>query len=163
MTEQWKIETTNERGALPVGPFPADTLPERYDAEASADGLQVRCKIRFDGERLAVEEVHVTRTDGGPVRPRELSRIQLGEIVRGSAEALGTAQESAHVGHRPGRRPTDEELALVAAVYCWNHATWGKPRQAVMRHWDLPSATASYWINKAREVYRFPSRDEQEA
>lgn len=145
---------------LAVGPFRTDTLPEHYEAEASADGLQVRCKIRFDGERLAVEEITVTRTDGGSVTPRELSRIQLGEIVRGSAEELGTAQNAAHVGRRPGRKPTEEELALVAAVYCWNYATWGEPRQAVRRHWDLPSATASYWINKAATLHRLPLREE---
>lgn len=155
--DRWTIESTDHAGAarVPLGPFEEDWLPDRLTATVTDEqGWRVEVDASFDGTRIAVPCLTVSRPGG--VRPTDLTALSLPRVVQLVAETLGTADGAAHIARRPNRKPQGEELDFVAAAYCWAHATWGRPRQAVERIWALKPATASYWIAKAREVRRLP-------
>lgn len=163
--DRWTIESAfydDSPTKVPLGPYERDWLPDRFTATAVDEraGWRVELMGTFDGAKIAVPTLSLSRSLG--IKPGDLTALALPEIVRFAAESLGTVDEASHVARRPDRKPQGEELKLVAAVYCWNYATWGQPRQAVMRHWDLKPATANYWITQAAKVHSIPGRDEKD-
>lgn len=137
-----------------------DSLPARFSATyASDDDLRVTVKCAFAGDRIEVAEVVVTRADDTGVVPRDLTRVQLEEIVQTvAATVISPNSNGLDRGERTDMRPTPDELALVAATYWFAYASWGDPRRAIMRRWDLPRSTANRWITKAAELHPMPAR-----
>ena len=132
------------------------TLPERFvstlDHSSEALRLTLDC-APAKGAPVVVSELTLTGHDGRSISPRDLSAVELGRAVYLVTEARLLPEAARHLDRRPGRGMSADELRLLAAVYAVQVAAWGKPRQAVMGLWGLPSATASRWIRKARELY----------
>lgn len=142
---------------VPFGPL-RDALPASFTREIEYADSPIRVIVRasFDGQQVAVRSVEVHGRDEHAVTPRDVAGLELGAVVRNVAEAITDPGDGAHVDHRPGRKPTDEELQLVAAVYWFHHVIGGEPRRAVMAHWDLPRSTANRWITRCRERFDMP-------
>lgn len=158
---RFSVKTKSVDGErVPFGPLD-DSLPKSWTAHVaySDSPLELELSARFDGRRVVIDRVTVIRPDGAGVNPEDLVALQLGQVVQHVAEGAVSPGHGAHVGRRPGRRPTDEELKLVAAVYWFHHVTWGAPRQAVMALWDIPRSTANRWLRRARELYPMPEVD----
>lgn len=137
-------------------------MPSRFRAKVtSEDDLAVTILGRWDGSnRIELQQVaEIMHADGSPITPRDLTRVQLAEIVQLAGGALAQPGHGAHVGRRPGRKPTPHELKLLASVYWFHYVIWGSPRQAVMKLWDIPRSTANRWIRQAAELYPMPDRD----
>lgn len=137
------------------------SLPESFEGTVVYDDqpLKVTISASFDGRKVIAKVVGIERTDGAGVTPRDLTMVELGAAIADVTMGAVSPDDGAHVGRRPGRRPTDEELQLVADVYWYHHVTGGNPRQAVMTLWDLPRSTANGWLRRARELYDFPEID----
>lgn len=146
---------------MPFGPL-GDALPGAFTSTVSYTDPPVRMKLRctFGGQRVAVESVHVERKDGDSLTPRDLVALELGAVVQIAAATVASPMRGAQVEPRPDRRPTDDELVLVAGVYWFSHATWGTPRQQVMETWGLTRTTANRWLRKARTLGLMPAETE---
>jgi hypothetical protein len=131
---------------------------------ASDDQITAKISGGWDGSsRIDIEALEVCRTDSRSLTPRDLTRVQLADVVRKAAGAMVRPGQGAHMDLRPGRKPTPDELKLVAAVYWYHHVAWSHPRRAVMAMWDLPRTTASRWINRASGLWGpLPSRAEDD-
>jgi hypothetical protein len=161
VVDRWTISKTRSgEGAerLPVGPGP-DTLPSAFTAELDHSAepfvLGLSCGYRGIGHRIEVDKVAVVAREGRTIAPRDLSGVQLARAVSLVAASVVEPGEAVHIDRRPGRRPTPDELRLVAEVYCWNYVAWGAPARAVMNVWEIPRSTANRWLRTAREM--FPS------
>jgi hypothetical protein len=117
---------------------------------------EIRLDCRFDGVKVRLDAAKIRSTDGSSLAPRDLTQLELRAVVHEAASAAVHPGHGTHLDRRPGKRPTPEELRLVAAVYWAQFVTWGNPRKAIMEYWDLPSHTAVRWIRKARECYGLP-------
>lgn len=142
---------------IPFGPD-GDGLPAGFTAtvDYSERPITVTLHITFAGDRVQVDPVTVRSKEGQGVTPRDMANLQLGEVVQDAARAAVAPGHGAHVDPRPGRKPTPDELRLVASVYWFHHVTWGEPRRAVMAVWDIPRATANRWLRRCRELYDMP-------
>jgi hypothetical protein len=161
MAERWTISGTRTgEGAvrLPIGPGP-DTLPSAFTAELDHSAepfvLGLSCKYRGIGSRVEVDQVTVTARQGRTIAPRDLSSIELARAVYLVAQDVVEPRSAVQMDRRPGRRPTPDELRLVAEVYSWHYVAWGAPARAVMAIWEIPRSTANRWLRTAREM--FPS------
>jgi hypothetical protein len=159
VADRWTISNTRSgEGAerLPIGPGP-DALPSVFTAELDHSAepfvLGVSCKYRGIGSRIEVDQVTVTAREGRMITPRDLSAVQLARAVSLVAAAVVTPGEAVHVDRRPSRRPTPDELRLVAEVYSWHFVSWGAPARAVMDVWEIPRSTANRWLRTAREMF----------
>lgn len=132
------------------------SLPRTFEGTVNYGDqpFEVEISATFDGNRVRAQVIGIKREDG--VTPRDLATIELGRVIESVTAGAVRPDDGAHVGRRPGRRPTDEELRLVADVYWYHHVTGGNPRQAVMTLWDLPRSTANGWLRRARDLYDFP-------
>ncbi|GAA1229577.1 hypothetical protein GCM10009676_10220 [Prauserella halophila] len=159
MANGWTVQVSADDGVdyVPFGPL-GDAIPATFTATIQYDGAPVVMAVRagFGGDKIVVESATVARTDGTSVTPRDMSALELGAVVQDVGGAAVQPGHGAHLGHRPDKRPDDDELELVAACYWFHYVTWGRPRQAVMGIWDLPRATANRWITKARERFDMP-------
>jgi hypothetical protein len=156
----WAAATvTSSSKRIAFGPF-KDKLPLSFKAEVVAVDLDLQTVIdcRFGGDRIEVVSHSVSRPSGGPLTPRDVVKVPLAWVVQQAGMGELHPDDRAHLGRRPGRKPTPEELELLAGVYWVQHATWGLPRQAVMAIWGLPRATANRWITKAAALYPLPPR-----
>lgn len=133
-------------------------LPASFSGSVEYDDQPLLLKIdaTFDGQRVGAKVISVERADGASVTPRDLTTIELGHVIDELTTAAVSPDTGAHVGRRPGRKPTPEELELVTNVYWYHHVTGGNPRQAVMAIWDLPRSTANGWLRSARQMFDFP-------
>lgn len=118
--------------------------------------LKVTIRATFDGQRVSAMLVGIERTDGTGVTPRDLTMVELGAAIEAVTAGAVSPDHGAHIAPRPGRRPTPDELELVADAYWYHHVIGGNPRQAVMDIWDLPKSTANGWLRKAKALYQFP-------
>jgi hypothetical protein len=156
--ERWIItgdaDWASER--IPVGPE-GDTLPRWFNAayrNLEDPDLTLHLRCRFPGERVVVDEVTLKGANGRTITPRDMATMEVGRAVLLAAGMFAEPGKGAcHLDDRPDRRPTKDELRHVAAIYAFSHASWGKPREAVMRVWQIPRSTANRWIRKARELF----------
>lgn len=138
-----------------------DALPAAFSATVDHPErpITVTLDLTFTGDRVRVDTVNMQGKEGQGVTPRDMVNAQLGKIVQEAARAVVSPGLGAHVAPRPGRKPTPDELRLVASVYWFHHVTWGEPRRAVMTLWDIPRATANRWLRRCRELYDMPGGD----
>jgi hypothetical protein len=161
VAERWtisKITTGEDDERLPIGPG-SEQLPSTFSAQLDHSAeplmLSLSCRYRGIGHRVEVEEVTVTARGDRTIAPRDLSSIELARAVSLVAAAVVKPADAVFMGRRPGRRPTPDELRLVAEVYSWHWVSWGAPARAVMAIWEIPRSTANRWLRTAREM--FPS------
>lgn len=145
---------------MPFGPA-GDTIPTSFTGTADYAQKTVALTLRasFDGQRVRVDELTITSKNGRGVTPRDVANLEVGAVVRDVSAYAVAPGHGAHVGRRRGRRPTPDELELVAAVYWFHHATWGEPRRAVMAIWEVSRTTANRWLRQCRELYDMPEVD----
>ncbi len=146
---------------MPFGPL-GDALPAAFTSTVDyADPpLRMKLRCRFDGQRVALESVQVERKNGESLTPRDLVALELGSVVQNAAATVADPMRGAQVEPRSDHRPTEDELALVAGVYWFSHATWGNPRQRVMDTWGLSRTTANRWLRQARMLGLMPTETE---
>lgn len=132
-----------------------ETLPEQFEVTGTRDarGLEVRLTGCFDGGRIEVTQVALRSAS---LSPRDLAAIQLAGLIHQAAMQMLEFGPLGPLGDRRGEKLSDDELRRVATLYVRQCATWGYPRQAVMETWNLPRATANYWIRRARQIYSLP-------
>lgn len=163
MSNRWAAVADVDLSAEPVpfGPL-GDALPAAFTSavDYTDPPLQMTLRCTFGGQRVAVESVQIERTDGESLTPRDLVALELGAVVQIAAATVADPMRGAQVEPRPDRRPTEDELVLVAGVYWFSHATWGNPRQRVMDTWDLTRTTANRWLRKARALGLMPTESE---
>lgn len=159
VTDRWtNVMIVKADGAvrLPIGPG-RDTFWSAFQAELdhSAEQLLLTlvCRFRGLGHRIEVRAMTITARNGRAIAPRDLSSVELARAVYLVAEAGVDPGDGAHIDRRPGRRPTPEELKLVADVYSWTYAAWGAPTRAVMEVWDIPRSTANRWLRSAKKLF----------
>lgn len=159
VADRWTISNTRSgEGAerLPIGPGP-DRLPSAFTAKLDHSAepfvLDLSCKYRGLGSRIEVDQVTVTAREGRTITPRDLSAVQLARAVALVATQVVKPGAVVHMDRRLGRRPTADELRLVAEVYSWHYVSWGAPARAVMDLWEIPRSTANRWLRSAREMY----------
>lgn len=162
MDNRWSVsdsvDAVGER--VPFGPA-GDTLPASFTGYAvyARNPVALSLRASFDSDRVRLDELTITSRNNRGLTVRDVVGLEVGAVVRDVSRQAVQPGHGAHVGHRPGKRPTPDELQLVAAVYWFHYVTWGRPRQAVMAVWDLPSATASRWLRKCRDLYVMPEVD----
>lgn len=143
---------------LAFGPA-GDRLPSGWwsDVDYSRAEITVRLRCIYSGAgRVQVPIVEVTAKEDRSIAPYDLTTLEMAAVVREASGAMVDPGHGLRVDKRPGRRPTPDELYLLAAVYWAEYVTWGSPRQAVMGYWSLPRSTANGWIRRARELYAMP-------
>jgi hypothetical protein len=158
VAERWtisEIKTGGER--LPIGPG-RERLPSTFAAQLNHSAeplvLNLSCRYRGIGHRVEVEQVTVTAREDRTIAPRDLSSVELARAVSLVAAAVvKPAKNIVRMDRRPGRRPTPDELRLVAEVYSWHYVSWGAPARAVMAIWEIPRSTANRWLRTAREMF----------
>lgn len=133
-------------------------MPSSFTASAHDESGDVEVEIRatFDGQRLEAVSASYSRTDGASLSASDVVSVPLAAVVHEVGLAAVSPGHGAFLDRRPGRRPTPDELEMVAAVYWFQYATWGHPREAIMATWGIPRTTANRWIRQARELYPLP-------
>lgn len=144
---------------------------------ADHEGYDVRAKLDATPEGIGVVELTLVRRPGGPViDPTSLRRIRLGEVVKDVYEQAFASAVQLPTEHperrelnplaglidalrpvvRPGENgryalPDDATLWALGMVH--NACTLaGIPAQRfLMEQFQLPRATANYWIGQARK------------
>ncbi|GLZ10268.1 hypothetical protein Acsp04_05030 [Actinomadura sp. NBRC 104425] len=147
-------------GYISFGPL-GDKLPSAFTAtvDYAERPVTMTVHVTFDGRRARVDKLIIESKNGREVTPRDVAGLQLGEVVRDATRARITPGAGLAVDRRPDRRPTPDELQLVAGVYWAHYVMWGDPRRAVMAIWDIPRATANRWLRRCRELYDMPEVD----
>jgi hypothetical protein len=125
----------------------------------------------LEGRRYVVQELRITRRDGGPPITSELIRgVPVHSLIRGSVSAAlqlripqpGPGGTTAHTmgllvlpqkeRHRLVKAgPTDETLLWVARVYIMADLAGDPPAKHVRDAFGVPTSTAGYWIRRAKD------------
>lgn len=148
--------------------------PGRVDLNAPGRtdiGADVRGVLLLDGGRYVVQELRITRQDGGaPVTSELIRRIPvqtlIREMVSGSVrlmtrhaspkgsyrQSFGPVRLSADERRRMVEAgPTDETLLWVARFYLMAGLAGDPPAKSVKENLDIPTSTAGYWIRRAKD------------
>lgn len=132
-------------------------------------GMDLQLVVRLIDGRLSVDELTVTRPEGGaPITADSLRAIALAQLVKHSLEAHARAGGNPFAGlvgtqvafgllprkDRDRMReagPVTETLRHVAAIYKVALAVGDAPTKAVQDVFEVPRYTADRWVAKARE------------
>jgi hypothetical protein len=128
--------------------FDSPDLPWKVDLEAE-----------IIGERYEITRLSFARREGDEaITGDNLRRVAVGELATDLLTYAATrgaqTKKSSHLyREKPTRpRPSDEAtLEYVARIYRLACVTHADPAKAVAQNLELPSATASRWIRRARE------------
>jgi hypothetical protein len=128
--------------------FDSPELPWRVDLEA-----------KIIGERYEVTRLSFARREGDDaITGENLRRVAVGELASDLLSYAATrgaqTKKSPHLyREKPTRpRPSDDAtLEYVARIYRLAYVTHSDPAKAVAQNLELPPATASRWIRRARE------------
>jgi hypothetical protein len=131
-------------------------------------GYDLRARVVYDGRRFHVDELTVSRRDGGPpVTGEALREIAVQAIVRDALKtsnalyigrdipvgtkisALGMI-ETAEAERLREAGPVRETLEWVARVYLSAEAIGERPTKAVRQTFGISQTTAGAWIGRAR-------------
>ena len=141
-------------------------------------GYDLRARVAYDGRRFHVDELTVSRRDGGPpVTGEALRRIAVQAIVRhaldeSNREYIGRdipagvnvsargMLETAEAERLREAGPVRETLEWVARVYLAAEALGERPTKAVRQTFDISQTTAGAWIGRARAAELIPALDE---
>lgn len=139
-------------------------------------GFDVSAVVAYDGERLVVDSLTVTRRAGGePVTGEALRKITIQAMLRDNLRAA-TRIRGGHGSQLPEGTPvrgfqmiTEEEverlrqagpaaetLAWVARIYRAADAIGDPPTKAVREAFGISQSTAGNWIGRARSAGLIP-------
>lgn len=151
VTASWALGAPVAGPPVPFGPG-GETLPAWFTVQCTSQplGLEATLKCGFNGDRVTVNQLWL---ESRSLTPRDLSAIQMGGLVHQVAISLVVFGPFGALDNRRGK-PLKCELDRVATLYQRHYATWGKPRQAVMDTWGLPTATANFWLRRARSAHQ---------
>lgn len=139
-------------------------------------GYDVRAVVVYDGERLVVDSLTVTRRpDGEPVTGEALRRITIQSMLRDNLRAatqirggvgselpegtVARAQGLISKDHADQLReagPTSDTLAWVARIYRAADVVGDPPTKAVRETFGVSQSTAGNWIGRARSAGLIP-------
>jgi hypothetical protein len=123
----------------------------------------------LEGRRYVVQELRLTRRDGGlPITSELIRGVPVYALVRGAVSdavqlripgpwgttALKEGQFAFvnEVRHRLVEAgPTDETLLWVARIYIMGELAGEPPAKHVMEAFGVPPSTAGYWIRRAKD------------
>jgi hypothetical protein len=128
--------------------FDGPDLPWKVDLEAE-----------IIGERYEITRLSFTRREGDEaITGENLRRVALGELATDLLTYAATrgaqTKKSSHLYREKPTRPRlsdDATLEYVARIYRLAHVTHADPAKAVAQNLELPPATASRWIRRARD------------
>src|ERR1035437_6246165 len=133
--------------------------------------VDILAAMVLEGRRYVVQELTITRRDGGPPITSELLRgVPVHSLLRGSVSAAlqlripepgpeGTTTHTMGLFVLPQRErrrlvkagPTDETLLWVARVYIFAELSGDPPAKHVKDVFKVPTSTAGYWIRRAKD------------
>lgn len=110
-------------------------------------------KINIDMSVLKENKYEITNLQvmGAPVSTVFLTKLSLPKIIRKIAEKA--IPNSGYWARLQDTAPTDEYLVQ---LYWFEHLTWGKPREAIMKATGWSRPNANYHLRRLSKKYLLP-------